>query len=284
MRWPAILALLTLLIFIGCNRVFYQPSRKIHGDAAAAGFAFEDIRFPTANGDSLHGMWFPHDPAIPHKGLWVFFHGNSRNISGSYNGYAWVLREGYDYFVFDYRGYGRSDGNAGREEAFEDGLAALRYASHRQRAGQPGRLILAGESLGGAVLLASAAAWEDRHTASLVFADCTFPSYRKVARAILAARPYSWPFQLLGPPLVSDAHAPQEHLASLAPTPLLITHCESDEQIPITMGLELYANASAPRFFWKLPKCRHSQGFTDRFPENRKRLMAFVDSLTTGKP
>jgi hypothetical protein len=61
--------------------------------------------------------------------------------------------------------------------------------------------------------------------------------------------------------------------------PLLITHCRNDEKIPFHMGEQVYAAAAEPKWFWPLDDCRHTQGFTDRFPENRRRLMAFVDSL-----
>lgn len=237
-----------IVALTACNRVFYNPSRNSHGDAAKAGFAFEDVR----------------------------------NLTGAYKGYAWVVAEGYDLFLFDYRGYGASDGNATRRNLFEDGVAALRFAESRLRNAPPGKLVLGGESLGGAVLLGSVPAWEGRHKADLIFVDCTFPSYRKVARAILADRFYSWPFQILGNALVSDEYAPESGLDSLPPVPLLVTHCSLDDKVPYRMGEELFRRASEPKAFWRLEDCGHTRGFTDKYPENRKRLIAHIDSL--GKP
>lgn len=266
------------LVAAACNRVYYQPSRKSHGDAASAGHAFSDHFFLSSSGNRLHGRLFPRQAGTGRKGVWVFFHGSGRNLSGSYSMYAWVTGHGWDYFVFDYSGYGLSTGDAGREAIFRDGVTALELAATAfPREG--GKLILSGESLGGAVLLGSAAAWEGRRQASLIFVDCTFPSYRKVARAVMAARFYAWPFQFLGPLLVSDAHAPERGLDSLEGIPLLVTHCREDAKIPFRMGAALYAAAPEPKRFWPLEECRHTQGFTDRYPANRQRLLAFVDSL-----
>lgn len=272
------LALLALLL-AGCNRVYYQPSRGVHGDAAKAGYRYSEHYFLSGSGNSLHGRFFPRREGTTPKGLWIFFHGNARNISGSYSLYAWVTAEGWDYFVFDYSGYGQSKGEAGRVAAFEDGLAALRMAARNFPREPGGKLVLAGESLGGAILLGSLAEWDDRALASLVFVDGAFPSYRKVARAVMADRFYAWPFQFLGPLLVGDAHAPERGLARLAGIPLLVAHCREDEEVPFRMGEALHAAAPGPKWFWPLEGCGHTQGFSERFPENRRRLMAFVDSV-----
>lgn len=277
------LALAVALLATSCNRVYYQPSRGSHGDAAAAGHAFSDHYFLSGSGNRLHGRLFPRRPGSEAKGLWVFFHGSGRNLSGSYSMYAWVTAHGWDYFVFDYSGYGRSTGGPGREALFRDGITALELSAN-SLLGEGGKLILSGESLGGAVLLGSAAAWEGRRQATLLFVDGAFPSYRKVARAVMAERFYAWPFQALGPLLVSDEHAPERGLDSLEGIPLLISHCREDAKVPYRMGAALFASAREPKTFWPLEGCGHTQGFTESFPANRERLLAFVDSLPFPKP
>lgn len=280
MNLRSLAALLGLgLLASGCNRFYYHPTRKIHGDAAQAGYAFAEHYFPSASGNTLHGRFFPRKAGTPRKGLWVAFHGNSRNITGTWSIFAWVTAAGWDYFVFDYSGYGRSGGRATRENLFLDGIAALEFAA---TAFPPsgGKLVLAGESLGGAVLLGSAAAWPGRRQAALIFVDCTFPSYEKVARATLAARWYAWPFQWLGPLITHDAHAPERGLPDLAGIPLLISHCREDETVPFPMGEALHAAAAHPKWFWPMEGCGHTRGFSARYPENRARLLRLADSLT----
>jgi uncharacterized protein len=262
-----------------CNGVFYHPSRRLHGDAAKAGFAFEDRYFQSGSGNRLHGRLFRREPGTPGKGLWLFFHGNSRNLTGSYNTYAWVTKRGWDFFIFDYSGYGKSGGKASREALFKDGVAFLEYAADSIPMEPGEKLVLSGESLGGAVLLGSAAAWKGRGRASMVFVDCTFPSYRDAGQAILAQRIYAWPFQLFSRLLITDDHSPDRTLEMLEGIPMLVTHCREDGEIPFLLGKRLYSLAPSPKRFWTLEGCGHTQGFTDRFPGNRERLMAFVDSL-----
>jgi fermentation-respiration switch protein FrsA (DUF1100 family) len=277
---PAVIA--AALLAAACNRVYYQPTRRSHGDAAP-GHRFSDHYFLSGSGSRLHGRLFPRGDGTPAKGLWVFFHGSGRNLSGGYSLYHWVTDHGWDYFIFDYSGYGRSTGEAGREAVHRDGIAALELAAASLRR-EGGQLVLAGESLGGAVLLGSAAAWEGRRQASAIFVDCAFPSYRKVARAVMDARFYAWPFQFLGPLLVSDDHAPERGLDSLGGIPVLVTHCRQDDRIPYAMGEALYAAAPEPKAFWSLEGCGHTEGFTDRFPAHRERLLAFMDSLPAPAP
>lgn len=272
--------LLLALLLAGCNRFYYVPSKKTFGDPAQHGFAYADYHFPSASGNTLHGRFFSRKEGTPRKGLWVFFHGSGRNLTGSYSMYAWVMGAGWDYFIFDYSGYGRSGGKPNRESVFRDGLAALDFALDSLPTSSEGKLVLSGESLGGAALLASAQAWERKDRASLIFVDCTFPTYQKAGRALMAERFYSWPLQFMVPWVGDDAHSPEPGMGRLAGIPILITHCRDDRKIPIRLGRELHSIASEPKRFWDLGPCAHTQGFTDRFPENKRALLAYVDSLT----
>jgi fermentation-respiration switch protein FrsA (DUF1100 family) len=276
---PAAPASVALLLLAACNGLFYHPSRGTHGDAAGKGYTFTDYTFASGSGNLLHGRLFPRREGLTRKGIWILFHGNSRNISGTYAAYAWVVDAGYDYFVFDYSGYGQSGGRAGREALHRDGVAALAFADSAFGPGPGERLVASGESLGGAVLLDAAAAWEGRARIDLLFVDSSFPAYRKQARAAMAERPYARPFRFLVGLLISDTHAPETALPALAGIPLLISHCREDEMIPFRMGEELFAAAPDPKRFWPLDACRHTQGFTDRFPENRARLLSLADSM-----
>jgi hypothetical protein len=60
---------------------------------------------------------------------------------------------------------------------------------------------------------------------------------------------------------------------------MLVTHCREDGEIPFLLGKRLFSLAPSPKRIWTLEGCGHTQGFTDRFPGNRDRLMAIVDSL-----
>ncbi|NMM47170.1 alpha/beta hydrolase [Marinigracilibium pacificum] len=68
---------------------------------------FEEVEIPVANDIYLNGLWFRAENS---KGLVIFFHGNAGAIDkwGQYS--TFYLQNGYDFFVYDYRGYGKSEG------------------------------------------------------------------------------------------------------------------------------------------------------------------------------
>jgi pimeloyl-ACP methyl ester carboxylesterase len=83
---------------------------------------FEEKYIPTGNGYSLHGIWFPLNSS---KGTIFYLHGNGGTVDG-WGSYAETYaRLGYQVFVLDYPGYGKSGGKIVNEDAlFKDVLAA----------------------------------------------------------------------------------------------------------------------------------------------------------------
>ena len=245
------------LLLTACDNLFYYPSRQIY--TTDPGMPFEDISIPSASGHAVHGWYFP----VPNpKGLVVFFHGNARNLTAQYRGFAWVTKAGYDYMIFDYSGYGRTRGKANRRAVHLDGIAALTWAvAKKKERGYP--LILIGQSLGGAVLSASLIDHPERAEADFILLDCTFASYKSVAAYHFSG----------GHRLVSDDYAAKGRLATLDGIPKLITHCRQDETVPFFLGEELYAEAGEPKWFWEFD-CGHSKAFWRK--EAQDRFLAFA--------
>jgi pimeloyl-ACP methyl ester carboxylesterase len=79
---------------------------------------FAEKYIPTGNGYSLHGIWFPVDGS---KGTIFYLHGNGGTVD-AWGRYAnTYLRMGYQVFVLDYPGYGKSGGKIfDEEELFMD--------------------------------------------------------------------------------------------------------------------------------------------------------------------
>ena len=119
---------------------------RYDGSAAwSLGERTEDVWFRAADGTRLHG-WFVR-AAAPTATV-IYFHGNGGNLSSV----GWVARHlsarGFDVMLFDYRGYGRSEGAAADERGiFADADAAYDYVV-RERGVRPERLVLYGQSLG----------------------------------------------------------------------------------------------------------------------------------------
>ena len=129
----------------GCvSRMFYYPDKQIYETPSQP---FEEIQFASADGTRLHGWWIP--ATIPVKGTVVYLHGNAANITGHYCQIEWLPASGYNVFLFDYRGYGKSEGQPSRRGVYADCVAAMDYAAKRAD-----RLFASGQSLGGANAMA----------------------------------------------------------------------------------------------------------------------------------
>ena len=86
----------------------------------------------------------------------VQLHGNAHNVSSHYRYVTWLVAEGVNVLCFDYRGYGLSEGKPERAGILKDSRAAIRYAASRPDV-DPDRIVLLGQSLGGANAVVAAA-------------------------------------------------------------------------------------------------------------------------------
>ena len=125
----------------------FRPDRELSGDPSAVGLAFDDVRFTAADGVMLHGWFVPGADGA----TLVLMHGNAGNISGRLRRLAELHGAlGMNVFIFDYRGYGLSEGRASEKGTYLDAEAALDYVVSRGDV-DPDRIVLFGHSLGTAV-------------------------------------------------------------------------------------------------------------------------------------
>ena len=103
-----------------------------------------DIYFKSTNGTKLHGLLYAKPDA---KFFCLFSHGNGGNVSFRQSTYELLMQEGCSVFIYDYEGYGKSDGSPSADNVVEDAQAAYSYAT-KQLGWDPARMVLFGESLG----------------------------------------------------------------------------------------------------------------------------------------
>ena len=118
----------------GGNQLFYFPSRDEPSTPAAWGLEFEPIHFKSGDGTPLHGWFIPAKgkTAKTAKGTVVFSHGNAGSISYHLGFCAWLAEASYNVIIYDYRGFGKSDGELPSEEsAYEDTRAAWAELTRR---------------------------------------------------------------------------------------------------------------------------------------------------------
>ena len=122
-----ILALYLFAQFVRRTSMFF-PARYPEGAWEPSAYAIhpQDVSFTSDDGVRLHGWWFR--AADPHAPLLIFFHGNAGNITDRGTTAAELARRGIAVFLFDWRGYGRSEGQPTESGLFYDALAAYDFA------------------------------------------------------------------------------------------------------------------------------------------------------------
>jgi uncharacterized protein len=239
--------LLAVLLLNGCvvaDQMFYAPEAKIYRTPQDEGLAFEPVQFNSADGTLLSGWFIPS--TTPAQGTVIHFHGNTSNISNQYRAVSWLPKNGFNVFVFDYRGFGESRGRPTREGLYEDSVAALRYLKTRRDIDQT-KIIVFGQSLGAALALRVVG---NNHFDGIagVAEESGFASYREVAQAH---------FGILGDWLVPDYDEPVIAAAKISPIPLLIIHGDHDSVVPYAQAQEIFAAAREPKELWTVAGGEH---------------------------
>lgn len=255
--------LLTLAVTVGLLALYIALSPRVgepiyHGELfhpykyptgnyqlqSLVGVPKKDVFFATKDGAKLHG-WFFRAPGAS-KTILVN-HGNTGNIGDLEILLSLLLRSGASVFVFDYQGYGRSEGSPSVAGICADALSAYEYLVNEENI-SPQDIVIYGESLGAAVSCQTAA---NRPCAGLIL-QSAFSSMAKIAYDdVPFLRIYP---QFLFPPPFFDTLS---ILKNGQHPPLLIFHGEKDPEVPIAQGKELFANAREPKTFVILPNTLH---------------------------
>lgn len=264
-----------------CSSLFYYPSKLHYSDPRNAGLKSEEVSFLAPDGAKLRAWYFPPANGLKAKTLTVFFHGNAENISSHWRALAWLPAHGHSYLIFDYRGYGNSEGSPSPAGTVEDGLAALNWA----RAQHPDTpLVVFGQSLGGAIALRSVIEDPSKADIRLVVVESTFHSYQEVGRKVLAGGWLTWPFQWMAYLVLSDRWAPSDRLAEIAPIPLVVIHGDQDRVVPISLGRRVYSRARDPKEFRLVAGGRHIEAFWRPSEEgHREYFLAKLEAVSGSK-
>ncbi len=244
---------LGLLLFLFQGRLLYYPnlpSRAIVGTPERIGLAYEPVEIVTDDGIRLDG-WFVPATTEP-RGALLFFHGNAGNISHRLDSLRIFHDLGLAVLIFDYRGYGRSDGWVSERGTYLDAAAAWRYLTEQRRIPED-EIVFFGRSLGAAI----AAHLATEHEPKALILESSFTSVADFAASQYWMYPVRW--------LVRFHYDAREYLGSVA-CPVLIVHSRDDEIIPFRHGRDLFADANEPKEFLEL-RGGHNDGFLASGPD-----------------
>jgi len=266
-HWPsAISALIVVSIVMTphlLERMFvYFPTRPLDADPSLAGLPFEDVWLRTEDGLRLHGWFVPREGA---RATLLVLHGNAGNIG---HRVAWIemLRGASAHvLIFDYRGFGRSEGKPFEEGLYRDARAAYGWWE-AARGGSGEKLVLLGESIGGAVATELAT----RAPVAGLIVQSSFTSARDMARTML-------PLGLLQP-LAGVRFDSAARISNLR-CPKLVIHGDRDEIIPFRLGRRLFELAAPPKDFYVVVGAGHNDLPWVGGAEYVRRIARFLEAL-----
>ena len=262
-----------------CTAVFFQPHRIQVLTPDKVGLDYQEVRFKTRDGLELTGWFLPaQGPAL---GTVLQLHGNAENISTHFTSLAWMPARGFNVFIFDYRGYGGSEGSPSLEGAQTDIDAAMETLLARDDIDRT-RIVMYGQSLGGALAAYYVAHTQRRDRIRALVLESAFSDYVEIAQEKFADHWITWPFQWIPHLSVDDRFSPLPGMAKISPIPLLILHGDQDRTVPMRHGKILYDAAREPKQLWIVPGAGHIQ--TTGSPAVRDRLVAWLRGVLAGTP
>jgi fermentation-respiration switch protein FrsA (DUF1100 family) len=217
-------------------KLVYFPERELECTPAALGMPFEDVVLRAADGVKLHAWFVP--AAGKSRGALLYCHGNAGNISHRVELVSVFRKMGLDVLVFDYRGYGRSEGAPSEAGTYLDAQAAWDHLVS-VRGARPERIVLFGKSLGGGVATHLAA----EHPPGALILQSTFTSIPDVG-----AEHFWW----LPIRLIARIKYPSLKTVPGIKCPVLVVHSRADEIIRFRHGERLFAAANEPKEFLEI--------------------------------
>jgi len=231
-----------------CTHFFFQPHSQHFASPEQYKITYEDIYFKGDAG-KLHGWWFPAKLSGTDKAMAtvLFLHGNGQNISTHSGLIYWLTQYQYDVFIFDYRGYGKSEGSVQLEGALNDITRAREYIASRHKANN--KLFVIGHSLGASLGVVNLAM--DEASVDGIILVSPFSEFRKITRETMSRSWLTWAFQWPISLTINDEYNPIDFVAKLPDVPKLFMYSEEDTVIRPEHVLSLYHRASEPKFIEK---------------------------------
>ncbi|KAF2262497.1 BEM46 family protein-like protein [Lojkania enalia] len=251
-------AVLSGLLYFKQNEIIYP--RNFPPDArtnvprpSQFGIAdYEELMIPTPDGESLSAFYLRANKQYARNVTILMFHGNAGNI-GYRIPIAKILEDdiGCNVLMLQYRGYGLSSGTPNEKGLMIDAQTGIDYI--RQRLELRGtRIVLYGQSIGGAVAIASAARNLKQGDIAGIILENTFTSIRKLI-------PTAFPPAKYLAPLCHQLWPNEETLPRITGIPILFLSGLKDEIIPSSHMVQLYRICrSEPKIWKEFPNGSHN--------------------------
>lgn len=248
----------------------YHPTHDAEYTPDDVGRPAEEVWLRTSDSHRLHAWFFPADKSSPRaRFAMLFCHGNGGNLTSRPGYYRAILETGVSLLAFDYRGYGRSEGEPSEAGTYTD--ASTAYSSLRARGFAPEHILVWGESLGGGI--ASNLAATER-VGGLVL-QSTFTSIPDIGAEL---------FPWLPVKLISRIKYDTLSRLPQITCPVVVMHSRADTTIRIWHGEKNFAATREPKAFVEIGGDHNDALLANRpaYVAGAEKLLQMVESLAPG--
>lgn len=254
-------AALLFLTFLFQDQLLFHPSSQIVQTPQSMGIEAEDFWVETEDGVRIHGWYFSHENSDQ---VIVLSHGNAGNISNRISIAETLLETGAAVLMYDYRGYGKSEGSP-TEKGLQKDIEAVIDGLRVEKRYEEEQIFLYGRSLGGAV----AAYGATKYNVGGLVLDSAFINLQSMVQDV-------YPFV---PTFLAKYKFPtDQYLKELKDTPVIIMHSPNDELVEFHHGEILFDVANEPKQFVEL-----RGGHNNNFFESRELIKESWRELLEGK-
>ena len=220
-----------------------MPTRNIEASPDDINLSYENIYLSTKDQVKIHAWYIPGN--TNNKTI-LFMHGNAGNISHRLETIQIYHQLGFNFLIFDYRGFGNSSGSPSEKGTYLDAKAAWDYLINEKNT-EPEDIIIVGRSLGGGV----ASEMAKHSKPAMLVLESTFISMQKISQEHYPFMPTNL--------IVKHRYDTINKLSDIE-CPVVVIHSKDDEVVPFSHGKLLYKSANKPKSFIEL-RGGHGNGF-----------------------
>lgn len=235
---------LGLILYYMQPSFLYAPMREVLYTPADLGLTFEKLQLKTTDELTISAWYIPADDA---EFTILFCHGNGGNMAHRLDSIDIFNKLGLNCLIFDYRGYGTSQGSPTEQGTYDDAEAAYKWLTESNHI-PPQNIIIFGRSLGASVAAQLAI---NVDASAGVILESSFTSYLAMGRKFYPYMPVKW-FARFSYNTIDNVR--------LLNCPALIIHSRNDDVVPFEFGLQLYEAANEPKEFVEIFS-NHNDGF-----------------------
>ncbi len=199
-------------------------------------YSIHNRYFVSSSGNRLNGWFLTPNHADPVATI-LHFHGSAGNLLTQYELIVPLIEFGYQIFMFDYSGYGCSDGTPSHETVLEDAYSALEFL--QKEVVKDSKIIIYGQSYGG--YLASIVGSKSQQKTDAIVIEGAFSSFKEQARHNASVLGNFVKNGILADEAIKDNFKP-----------VLVIHSREDQMVPIELGRKIYKQANDPKEFYEI--------------------------------